>query len=84
MEGRKRAKELLKKKPEDLRNTPKEEIHSGYKNIIKHMLMDFYMDCSQVSQNFKTLDDLTDFIDDWTEKHNKPPHEDWMPGDKGK
>lgn len=76
--------DLLKKTPEELRHMDKLEIHEGYKKIIKHMLMDFYLSCMKAEVEFKTLKDLLDYIDGWIKDRIKPPAEDWNPGDCGK
>lgn len=62
----------------------KQEVHDGYKKIIAHMLMTFYLDVQNVSDSFETVKHLHDYVDHWVAANIKSPHEDWKPGDCGK
>lgn len=74
----------MKKTPEELKNISKEDVHDGYKKILSHVLMDFYIDCTNSEKQIETVQDLTDFVTEWVKKKIRPPHQYWNPGDSGK
>jgi hypothetical protein len=80
----KKAKALLKLSAEELKGMKKEEVHKGYAALMAHILMDFYVDCSNKEPPIATLADLQQFIAKWLSTRLKPPHEEWRPGDCGK
>jgi hypothetical protein len=80
----KKASDLLKLTPTELKRMPKKEVHKGYLIIMAKVLMDFYIEASNKEPSIETVKDLQEFIAKWLSKHIKQPHKDWNPGDCGK
>lgn len=70
--------------PEELIKMSREQLHEGYKKVMKNMVVNFFWDAFSYVQTIRGdtngVTEVEEFTSKWIDEHLKPAREDWHPG----